>query len=384
MLAMTLLVAALAAVPLGSPAAEPLQLDAIVSLTGPTGVIGREEAQSIGVLQGLLNAQGGVDGRPIKIAIQDDQSSPQVTVQLVSTLLANKARVILGPSAVGNCSAVAPLIKTDAVMYCWSPGFHPEKDSYAFSAGVGTGDAMGFIVRYLRNRGLHDVAMIASSDVNGQDAEQSLAAALALPENASMKLVANEYFNPADLTVDAQMSRIKASPAQALITFSSGAPFGTVLHGFKDAGLQIPVLTSPASLNIDLMHRLAQFLPPELLIAGVPSDAPSVVTGGPLKAQIAQFDATFAKAGITPDHTLGSVWDPILIVVAALRKYGPDATAAQIHDYIENLHWTGANGEYDFHGGNQRGLTTRLSVMVRWDAAKDAFVPVSRPGGVPL
>jgi branched-chain amino acid transport system substrate-binding protein len=371
-------------IPYPGAAADPVQIDVIMSLTGPIAFIGKEEQQSIQVMEGMLNAAGGIGGRPIKFAIQDDQSSPQVAVQLTTQLLAKKARLILGPSAVANCSAVAPLIKDDAVMYCWTPGFHPQKGSYAFSAGVSTADAMAFIVRYLRGRGIQKLGMIAGSDANGQDSEQSLANALALPENREMKVVADERFNPADLTVAAQMERIKGSGAQALITFSSGTPFGTVLRGFNDAGLQIPVLTSPASLNVTVMHQFARFLPKDLLIAGVPSDAPDVVPSGPLKTQIAQYLTTFKNAGVTPDHSLASVWDPVLIVVNALKKYGVDAAPAQIHDYIENLRWIGANGEYDFRDGSQRGLTTKLSVMVRWDADKDAFVAVSRPGGGPL
>jgi branched-chain amino acid transport system substrate-binding protein len=381
--ALAAIVLATAFVPRTAAANDPIEIPVIVSLTGTLAFVGAEEAQALHAMEPAINASGGIGGRPVAFVIQDDQSSPQVAVQLANALLAKKARVILGTTSVGACAAIAPLIKQDAVLYGFTPAFHPAPGSYGFSAGVSTADAMTFIVDYLRKRGIRSIATISSNDANGQDAERTMRDALAMPVNAAIKLVADEYFNPTDLTVAAQVETIKRSNAQALVTFSSGAPFGTILRGVNDAGLGIPILTSPASLNATVMRQFARYIPKELLIPAAPSDAPDVVPPGALKSQIARYLAAMRSGGLTPDHTYASVWDPALIVVDALRKYGPDATAAQIHDYIATLHWIGANGEYDFTAVGQRGLNTRLSVMMRYDAVRDAFVPASRLGGTP-
>ncbi len=381
------LVAALAMVPLAGGAADPIEINAIVSLTGTTALVGQEEAQSLRVVEGLVNSTGGIGGRPIKFVIGDDESNPQLTVQLMGTLLARKVPVIIGPSGVGNCSAAAPLAKTDVVIYCLTPAYHPAAGSYVFSAGVSTSDMFAFAVDYLRQRGFNKLALISSNDASGQDAERGITAALKLPENSAMTIAANEHFTIGDLTVGAQMARIKASGAQALITFNTGAPFGTVLHGMSDAGLDIPLATSAGALNNATMKQFASYIPKELLIPGLPSDAPDALAGqsGPLKKSVADYLAAFKSARIQSDHTLASAWDPAWIVVDALRKLGPDAGATQIQNYIENLHgWSGANGTYDFRGGNQRGLTTKSSVMVRWDTATSSWVAMSRVGGAPL
>lgn len=378
---------ALALVPLPGQSADPIEINAVVSLTGDTALVGKEEAESLAVVEGVVNASGGIAGRPIKFVIADDGSNPVNTVQLVSGLVARKVPVIIGPSGVGNCSAAAPLVKTAVLMYCLTPAYHPDADSYVFSAGVSTSDMFAFAVSYLRQRGLHKIALVSSNDASGQDAERGITAALKLPENASMTLAANEHFTIGDLTLGAQMARIKASGAQALITFNTGAPFGTVLHGMSDAGLDLPVATSAGSLNSSVMKQFAAYLPKELLIPGLVSDAPGALAGqsGPLVKSVDAYFTAVKNAGFLPDHTLASAWDPAWIVVGALRKLGPDATAGQIHSYIENLNgWTGANGTYDFRSGNQRGLTTKQSVMVRWDAAGSAWVAMSRLGGAPL
>ena len=53
---------------------------------------------------------------------------------------------------------------------------------------------------------------------------------------------------------------------------------------------------------------------------------------------------------------------------AALRKLGPNATAAQVRSYIANLNgWTGVTGTYDFKLIPQRGVNWKSVVMTRWD-----------------
>ncbi len=74
-----------------------------------------------------------------------------------------------------------------------------------------------------------------------------------------------------------------------------------------------------------------------------------------------------------------------MIVVDALRHLGTNASAAQVRDYIDGLHgYVGTHGVYDFRAGDHRGLGVGNAVMVRYDAGKELFVPVSKPGGDPL
>jgi branched-chain amino acid transport system substrate-binding protein len=365
-------------------AADPYAIVAILSLTGPGAFVGKEEATSLGVVEQSVNKTGGIDGRPLHFVVEDSTTSPQVAVVLANNALAAKATIILG-SVIADCDAMSAVIKDRAVLYCLSPAFHPEKGSFGFSAGVSTSDLLDFIVRYARERGLLRLGMISTGDASGQDADRGVDAALARPENRGLVMAAREHFNVGDLTVVAQLARVKAAGAQALIAFNTGTPLGTVLHGLADAGLQVPVFTSAANLNLSVVRQYASYLPAEFLIPGVPSDAPDAVPNGPLKNAVNAYVAAFRAAGIEPDHTLASVWDPMLIVADALRKLGPGASATRLKDYLESLHgWVGANGEYDFRDGSQRGLTTRLSVMVRWDPGRGRFVAVSKLGGAPL
>lgn len=373
---------AVAASPPASRAEDPIQIEAMLSLTGAIAFVGKEAATGLTIAQNAINGAGGVNGRPVKFVIRDDQTNPQVAVQLANDLLARNVPVFIGPTSVGSCNAVAPLIKDRSVMYCVSAAFHPAPHSYGYFIGVSTTDQLIFAARYARARGLRKFASITSIDSNGQDADRSLSTVMQMPENKDLSLVDAEHFNLGDLTVAAQMSRIKASGAQVIYTGNNGTPLGVILHGYTDAGIDVPVITSSGALNIETVTQYAAILPREFLIAGVLADGPAAIPNGPLKAAFQTYFSAFKTAGVEPDHARNLLWDPAWIIVGALRKYGANATAAQINDYIENLHdWPGTQGRYDFRNGNQSGLDAADLVMVRWNPQRKVWDAVSRPGG---
>src|ERR1700685_4498291 len=106
-------------------AADPYEINAIVSATGPDSFLGSEQAQVLGIIEGIVNKNGGIAGRPIKMVIADDQSSPQIAVQLANSVIAKKGAVIIGSSTVALCNAMASPAKNGPVISCLSPGVHP-------------------------------------------------------------------------------------------------------------------------------------------------------------------------------------------------------------------------------------------------------------------
>jgi branched-chain amino acid transport system substrate-binding protein len=182
------------------------------------------------------------------------------------------------------------------------------------------------------------------------------------------------------------MARIKASNAQILWAWQVGPPTGTVLRAANDVSLNLPIATTAANATPLQMHEFASLIPSAgLFFPQVPMMAPSVVTDRATKRAIDAFRNAFIAHGLRPGFIHASLWDPTLIVVDALRKLGPDATAAQLYAYIQNVRgWTGINGPYDFRKYPERGLGPGFGVLMRWDKERDDFVPVSAVGGAPL
>ena len=143
----------IAAVPLGARAADPFEINVIISLTGGGAFLGKDQQVVLTAIEAQVNKAGGIRGRPIKFVIADDQSSPQVGVQLMNQAIARKAQVVLGSTLVAICSAMAPLTKDGPLLYCLSPGLHPEPGSYAFSSEPSTTDAFVGTAVYFAHQG---------------------------------------------------------------------------------------------------------------------------------------------------------------------------------------------------------------------------------------
>lgn len=377
------LAALLATVPVAGRAADPFEINAILPITGSASFLGSSGAAALGVLEAQVNKSGGIEGRPIKFVIGDDQSSPQVGVQLLNGIIAKKAQVVIGSMIVAVCSALVPLAVDGPAMYCLSPGLHPAAGSYAFSSEPSTTDLFTASVTYFRARGWRKIAVITSSDASGQDAERGMLATFT--PQSGIQIVDQEKFNTSDVSVAAQMTHIKASGAQALIAWSTGTPFATLLRGIRDAGIDIPVETTNGNLTLSQMHSYAAYMPKELLFPAMAPIAPDQLPNGPVKRKAIAYINAFNAAGIHPDTGHLTTWDPAVLVVEAYKKLGLNATATQIRDYITNLQgWVGIDGTYDFKAIPQRGLNASSVIFVRWDSAKDNWVGVSKFGGEPL
>lgn len=370
-----------------SPAADPFDINVILPLTGPQTFQGIGSKEGLEGVEALVNKSGGINGRPVRFVFEDDQSIPALSVQLANGLIAKKVAVIIGTAAAAGCGAILPLVTHGPVLYCQSPGLHPPPGSYAYSVNASSADTTAASVRYFRGRGFTRLAMITSTDASGQDGEHGLDAALALPENKGITIVDREHFGPNDISVSAQIARIKASSAQAVLSWSTGTPTGTLLRDYTAGGVDLPIVVGNGNSTYAQMQQYAAFLPKELYFADTPSLAPNEVSDRGVLAALKPYFATMKELGIKPDIIPGTPWDSGLIIVNAFRKYGVDATAEQIHDYIDHLRgWTGINGRYDFEAFPQRGLgpTSGAVIMARWDASAGTWVGASKPGGDPI
>lgn len=366
-------------------AAEPYEINAILPITGQGAFIGKSQAETLRAVETLVNKTGGIRGQAIKFNILDDQSSAQTSVALTNGLIAKQVPVVLGSSLVALCSAMAPLVeKSHTVMYCLSqPPL--QQNGYVFATGRPFGDTAVVMSRFIRERGWTNVALITSTDATGADFDREFAErTLALPENKGLRLVERAYFNPTDVSVAAQIARIKAANPQVLVSWASGTPFGTILHGILDAGIDVPVTTPSSNMSYSQMTQYATMLPKELYFVAFGGSVvldPTLRRGPMRNAQTAYFDAMQA-AGIKADflHTLA--WDPAMLVVDALRHLGTNASAEALHDYLEHLRgWVGIDGTYDFAANSQRGVSRDALYVYRWDQRRSDFTLATGAGG---
>jgi branched-chain amino acid transport system substrate-binding protein len=378
--------AAPCAVPAG--AAEPYTIPVIVPLTGGGAFAGEGIKENFQALEASVNATGGINGTPLHFAYYDDETSPQRAVQVANDLIGPTHAAIIGPMIVAMCNAAAPLMKEGPVMYCQSPSFRPASGGpFTFSASTSTNDQISAVVRYYRLKGWTRIALLNGTDNTGQNADQGVDAALTLPENSGMTKVEQQHFNITDLSVAAQIERIKSSGAQAIIAWTTGSPLATILKGMIQAGLDIPVAPSSGNQVFSQMAQYAAFLPKNFLLpSSLIPEHDGVLTLDPrVEAVQHAMYATLKAHGVRADVATSVTWDSGLIIVEGLRKLGTAATATQLRDYIAGLtDFPGVNGVYDFKVFPGRGLGRDSATVVRYDPRGKSWVWLSKPGGEPL
>ena len=365
-------------------ALAPYELPAILALTGPIAFGGREQQKTLGVIEDLVNRTGGIQGHPLKVIYLDDQSNPAVDVQLVNGLIARGAQVMLGPIYTASCASVAPIIEANGpVSFCFSPGYLPNKGGFVFGPGATNLDQVQAYLRFFRSRQWNRIAVLSTTDATGQAFNRALDFHLGQPDNKPLSVVAQESMGVTDISVSAQVQRIKAARPDVIFFTGSGPPYGTTLRGLSDAGItDVPVASSTANMTYGTMQQYKDVLPKSLLFAGVRGLSMVATPKGPIRDAQSRYFSSFKAAGLRPDGVNLTPWDPTWIVIDALRHLGPGATAARIHDYIENLHgWVGINGVYDFANGRQQGVQDNAVVVYHWDPALQDFLPISGPGG---
>jgi branched-chain amino acid transport system substrate-binding protein len=370
--------------PLPAPAANPIPLHVILPLTGSEAYLGQQEKNAIDIAVRFANSKGG---DPVAAVYHDDQSMPQVALQLLSQLSADRVPLILGPAGRGTCLAISPVLTKGPVDYCFSPTMHSEAGSYVFMASVDTEDLDRAMIRYARLRGWKRLAIITSTDATGTDANRIFDSVLKEPDNQGISFVERQTFNASDISVTAQLSRIKEAKPDAVFAWTTGLGLGTVFRGLSQLGMTAPVATSWGNMTFTQLKNWGEIVPSELLFPTT-SWAGEANSGGvdpKVNQALKDLHTAFAAAGAKPDAGAAVAWDPILIAVRVLRGLGAAATADQVRASLQQFKdFAGINGLYDFARYPQRGLGEQNAVITRWAPKQQGWEIVSKTSGVPL
>ena len=366
-----------------APKPKPVKIPVILPLTGGAAFLGAGEWKAMQLALKTFNATGGIHGRPAEFDIYDDQSTPQIAVQLAHQILGSHPPIVIGSTLVALCNAMAPLFKNGPVEYCVSPAIHPPAGSYVFSGSVDFADLVRKSISFLRHKHLTRLGAIYSIDASGQESERDNDAAMRLPKNAGMKVVAVAHYNPTDVSVAAQIEKIKAAAPQAFLAWSPGAQVASVFKALAQSGLDVPVVTTSANMTFAQMKQYASFLPKTLYIPSPewPKAGPNIhLDPGVVAAHRAMYSA-FEAVGREPDNPAADGWGIATLVLHVLASLPEHPSAEQVRNAIAHLkNYAGVDGIYNFEKTPQRGLSGKYVVMTRWDPKKKSFVVVSQPG----
>ena len=345
-----------------------------------------EEKSALLALQNQVNSTGGIDGHPVKFDILDNQTTASVSVSLAAPLISQVPLLIVGSITTVDQPVDALVTSNGPVIYDLSPGDHPKRGSFVYSSGNSTTNQTQAFINFAMSKGWHHIAAITSTDASGQDGWNNLQKAVA-GSHGGVTITDHETFDPTAVSVTTQLSKIKATNPQALVIWTTGTPFSTVAKGMQQLAMEsVPTMTTNGNESYKELVGLASSLPSQLYFPSSQFQLSPQSLSGQAKTAVANFNSAIKATGQpVPDEGDALAWDPGLILISALQKLGVNATAAQIHSYINSLtDFAGVNGTYNFTDTSvpdNRGLTISSVYVTQWNPATKNWVAVSGAAG---
>jgi branched-chain amino acid transport system substrate-binding protein len=94
-------------VPGAVPTGEPYVIGAIFAITGDASSLGIPERNTAQMLEDMINQQGGINGRPIEIMIEDTKGEPADALNAAKRLVeGHDVLALVGPSRTGTTLAI--------------------------------------------------------------------------------------------------------------------------------------------------------------------------------------------------------------------------------------------------------------------------------------
>lgn len=351
---------------------EPIRIGAVLSVTGPAGSLGEQQRDALELQVDKINADGGVDGRPVELEVRDDESAPDRGVEQMRALLAEfDPHAVIGPTIGAVCGATRPITDdAEVVAYCMSAAPIQYPAPFFFSANSELSRLAGdLVVHWMLDNGYGSIGCVASDDTSGQNYLSAIqgSAIEGSAAGAAGLEVSSETFNLNDVDISAQLTRLRDQDPDALYACTTGAGLVTILQGMQQLGFDVPIFVGSGSATLAIANTVKDILPTAGAFTGgeliqVPTD---LDLSDPQQAAIADFADEFeAEFGYAPDYFAAQAVDILTMLaeeIAATGEDDPDAAAiaAELEDrepYV-GLHLT-----YDFTADNHRG--TGLSGVI--------------------
>ena len=354
-----------------APAADEFKIGAIFASTGPASTLGLPEKNTAEMLVKELNAAGGINGKPVKLIFYDTETDATKAVTATKKLIKkDKVDVIIGPTTSGNSLALldiadeekVPLISCAASVRIVVP-VRP----YVFKTPQTDVMAVEKIYTKLQADGVKKIAILTASGGFGDSGRKQLNS---LASKYGLSVIADERFGDKDTDMSAQLTKIKGTDAQALISWGIGPAPIQIAKNRKQLGITIPLYNSHGVASPKFIAGAAGAAEGTFLPAGKLIVIDQLAADDPQKGVLSKYKNDYeSKFGAGTINTFGGhAYDAFMIAVMALEK--ADKNGTDLRDEIEKITgFVGTGGIFNFSADDHNGLT------------KDGFVMVEISGG---
>lgn len=344
------------------------------ALTGPPASTYAPAVEALRIYIDRLNAAGGINGKKVRLAIEDDSAQPSKAAANAKKLLSEDNPVLLLNASLS--STYAPVIaeaKTAGVPLMFSSSVCP-KDVYppaqegefcttAFAATYDSRAALSFVKEAAKEPVKIGFSAMAIPLSRGEiDFAESQAPSL------GMTAVDKEVIPPPTADYTPFATKIKEAGANWVFSWAPWVTEVRTFEALRRLGWTGDYITWA---HLEAENELKRIKDPQLYVIGANALFEDAL---PIQKEIAQ--AVKEAGGKYPADEMTEGWIAGMVIEAALKGAGTDATPAKVQAAMQHLQvdLKGLRGGSIEWTADNHFRTKQYYRVYRWDGSKIAVV----------
>jgi branched-chain amino acid transport system substrate-binding protein len=302
-------------------AQAPIKIGAFGPMTGGAAGYGQSEREAIDLVIEEVNAAGGVLGRKIEVLYGDDAGKPEQAVSIVKRFVtADEVVMVLGGISSPTSMAVSQVTGQEKVPQIIVAGTAAritlQGNPWIFRSAVPDTKLAGDLADFL-NEKFPKVKRIAAIYVNDDFGKGGFTAFTERAKRYGMQIVADEKYTRGDVDYTAQLTKIRAANADAILDWSRYHEGALIAKQVKQMGITLPIFGSDGAAHPKYIE-----LGGDAVEGAYYATHFSPATSGHLPVARKLVDKMRAKYGKAPDFIHSEAYDAALVAVDAIRRAG--------------------------------------------------------------
>lgn len=296
---------------------EPVLIGVSGPLTGPQAQYGELWKQGFDLALEKINAEGGINGRPLAYQFEDSQNDPRQTVAIAQKFISDPNIVVeVGDFSSTASMAASPLYQRGGLVQFGFTNSHPDftkTGDYMWSSSISQSQEQELLAEYAVGKlGLKKIGVLHLNTDWGTTAKNIF---IEEAGERGAEVVAAEGYLPDEKDFRATLTRVKAANPDGLMLESYYSDGALIVRQIRELGIDLPIVAtgsvySPDFLNLagdaaEGVHTAAYFTPV--------SPRPEVQTF------IKDFAAEY---GQEPNNFNAMAFDTMNILGEVMRRYG--------------------------------------------------------------
>jgi len=358
-------------------AAETIKFGAILSVTGPASFLGAPEEKTLKMLVEETNKKGGILGRKVELIVKDSGASPEKAFSFAKQLIEEeKVFAIIGPSTSGESLKIKSLAeesKTILMSCAAAEEIVVPVAKWVFKTPQKDRDVVIRIFQQMNKMKISKIGVLSSNTGFGKGGKGIIEN---LAPQHGITVVANEVYDKAASDLTAEVTKVKAANAEAIVNWSIEPAQAIAIKNARQIGFKGPIFLSHGFGNIKYVDAAGEAAEGVLFPAGRLLVADQLPKNNPQRELLLKYKKDYMAfcQGEECSTFGGHAFDAFLILQKGIEKAG-STDKEKVRDAIENLKGVvGTAGIFNFSPPDHNGLGLDALEMLTVSKGKFAIL----------